>query len=100
MTDLEINTALALAIGWKRHEILTTVSEHVWIYTHVATLAAPATHRKFDYTDPRVIWPIAERYNCFPLLRLTGWEVLNDLPYVYADTAAKAVALAVIGGAK
>lgn len=59
--------------------------------------------RVFDYHDPAVIWPIAERFNAFPLWGGSTWfaAVKKDIHPVkrialQADTAAKAVALAVI----
>jgi len=105
MNDTEISKALALAIGWtedRRDEngcldpdviaeaasfgqadgIFVWIDESMW--------------KRFDYRDPTVIWPIAERYNCFPSRwRDEGWAVGLNLA-VY-DTAAKAVAFAVIG---
>ena len=79
--------------------------------------------RKFDYRDTTVIWPIAERYSLFPSGVSNGnyaaaeklgrpindsWECLRwhydkidgkarGWVRYTADTAAKAVALAVIG---
>lgn len=50
----------------------------------------------FDYRDPVVIWPIAERFDCFPMRFENGWCVWSDGCFPTADTAAKAVALAVI----
>lgn len=91
MTDAEISRRLALAIGWKHVQesgagIRALVSEtgNMWY--------------AFDYRDPAVIWPIAEAYNLFPGMWLDSWEVWDDDIgiEVSADTAAKAVALAVI----
>jgi len=50
----------------------------------------------FDYRNPLVIWPIAERFNCFPIKVEGGWTAWSGARYCTADTAAKAVALAVI----
>lgn len=115
MTDIEISRALALAIGWE----LDQMQEHKnCIYvadwprkdnraTALNSACYPVTRSpwdKFDYRDPAVIWPIAERYNCFPRSDGTEWCALwlRKVPLFstpfYADTAAKAVALAVIGG--
>lgn len=99
MTDLELSKALALAIGWKTAMLLPSTAcpslQQCWVYTG-------NKWRAFDYRDPLVIWPIAERYNCFPYalrdaVGFTGrWNVLvNGLDHD-ADTAAKAVALAAI----
>jgi hypothetical protein len=116
MTDQEISLQLALAIGHKSGWVNTHGTDSVWVFTGT-------TNRQFDYRDPLVIWPIAERYSAFPssissgsfrkakaqgYTDVSGWEVLM---YNYrtgservghwvntkADTAAKAVALAVIG---
>ena len=95
MTDhAEINRQLALAIGWK--ELLVDLYGQLW----VGESGQPLTG-VFDYRHPDVIWPIAERYNCFPTLG-TRWvsNVLDSVGFYYgcvgADTPALAVALAVI----
>ena len=95
MTDAEISRALALAIGWPESATIVTHGQcFIWYGS-----------RRFDYRDPAVIWPIAEKYNAFPLLGFTDkWSVAIEHPitrapvHVVCDTAAKAVALAVIGG--
>lgn len=101
MTDLEINKALALAIGWTSDRIredwngaiAIDLGEVPWPYVQWQT---------FDYRDPSVIWPIAERYNAFPEHRADGWHALTvqaepfKVRRAQADTAAKAVALVVI----
>ena len=109
MTEIEISKALALAIGWT--EDLTdaegfidpdirTVGEFRGEPEHVEVWFDGAW-RTFDYRDPTVLWPIAERYNAFPLeLRAGHWGLLYFGRAYSADTAAKAVALAVIGMAK
>jgi len=127
MTDAEISHELARAIGWKSYQVATSSSDGgVWICTDVATLKQPAKWRWFDYRNPDVIWRIAEHYSVFPsgisncdykaAEKLgrginKGWEcliwnykLLNGTSigwqrYV-ADTAAKSVALAVIGNNK
>ena len=94
MTDTEISKALALAIGWKPENVLPNEVNQVvmqcWIYVGYEW-------RVFDYRDPAVIWPIAERYNCFQKRMITEWSVIRFDMQTYGDTAAKAVALAVIG---
>lgn len=96
MTDAEISRRLALAIGWQEHDFykdgdgsfvalaLKSGFGHFW--------------RTFDYTDPAIIWPIAERFDCFPMRDNEHWYafVPPDGSSAQADTAAKAVALAVI----
>ena len=96
MTDIEIDRALALAIGWKR--ILpnpeTAGLKQCWVWTG-------SVWRLFDHRDWNVIGPIAEKYNMFPYrLRITEgrgyWNVFTYKDNV-ADTPQKAIALAVIG---
>lgn len=96
MTDDQISKALALAIGWKEEEtagcFFCFSKGYGW--------------RRFDYRDPAVIWPIAERYNAFSFQTRADldWNAVCGFDFLktdtYADTASKAVALAVIAGAK
>jgi hypothetical protein len=96
MTEAEISRRLALAIGWPR-----AVAHPDGIYVREFTDEMP---KPFDYRDPAVIWPIAERFNKFPYAlrdvagNLNGkWNAwVNRGEDLQADTAAKAVALAVI----
>ena len=97
MTDIEIDKALALAIGWKR--ILPNPEadglKQCWVWTG-------GVWRLFTHRDWNVIGPIAEKYNCFPLrLRGGAWEAISrgkyKLGFVKSDTPQKAIALAVIG---
>lgn len=107
MTDAEISRRLALAIGWSEKEDDPDV-------IRMGTLHDPEIHTYvwhskewvlFDYRDPAVIWPIAERFKCFPDWfsaldddaedEWSAWDDTHEC-FVYADTAAKAVALAVI----
>lgn len=91
MTDAEISRRLALAIGWKAEDFMCSdpvviKDENGW-------------WRRFDYRDTAVIWPIAERFNCFPVAGTPGvWVAYFDRTNTYAEaaTAAKAVALAII----
>lgn len=97
MTDAEISRRLALAIGWdvlplEDGDEVATVIDRV-----------SSVDRYFDYRDPAVIWPVAERFDCFPYKvdKKYGWGVnvfseKDGWKYIEADTAAKAVALAVI----
>lgn len=103
-SDLEISKALALAIGWSLYDVVVCeVDEVVWCCIAPTTRTDWADWWAFDYRDAKVIWPIAERYNAFPY-RLTcapvgHWNILTgDGKDCTADSAAKAVALAVIGG--
>jgi hypothetical protein len=94
MTDLEINKALALAIGWKELDIYDdTVA--VWYGAGIY-----ANWRIFDYRDWDVIGPIAARYDCFPYQSQDGKWVTDQFCLKYFDTPQKAIAMAVIQGAK
>jgi hypothetical protein len=109
MTDLQINKALALAIGWPALAVeACEVDQMVWVCVAPGTLTDSAIWWVFDYQVPGVIWPIAERYG-FPSKRFHGsdpkvtWErhMWDEKKRRYkafeAETAAKCVALAVIG---
>ena len=102
MTDLEINMALAMAIGWKSLDVIPTNPAYTnckqcWVWTG-------AKWKLFDYRDWRVAGPIAERYDCFPeryYVDKPKWRTVDQKGYfIYADTPQKAIALAVIGSAK
>lgn len=102
MTDAEISRRLALAIGW------TEKDDDPYII-QMGTVQNPEIHTYvwhcqewvlFDYRDPAVIWPIAERFDFFPVqanhYKGRGWIVLPGTIDDVQETAAKAVALAVI----
>jgi len=98
MTDLEISKALALAIGWKR--VLpneeTAALKQCWVLQN-------GTWRMFDYRDEVVAFRIAQRYDCFPIKATNPkkGEWLTEIgEFIYTDTPQKAIALAVIEGAK
>ena len=98
MTDLEIDKALALAIGYKLFDV--KFHDDMW-----AVVVFRGSWRVFDHRDWNVIGPVAEKYNCFPLrLRGGAWEAISrgkyKLGFVKADTPQKAIALAVIGALK
>ena len=93
-SDAEISRRLALAIGWPK----------VYYHRHhdgyyVSVRDGSSIHfNRFDYRNPAVIWPIAERCNKWPRKEGDVWKCDPTLTEtVSADTAAKAVALAVIG---
>ena len=96
MTDLEINRRLALAIGWREDEISEWVNGTVRIDLWKRS-GGLALRKFFDYRYCNVIWPIAERFDLFPS-RLAGvWVIYTSKGgLIRADTAKKAVALAVI----
>ena len=100
MTDAEISRRLALAIGWEEDQNdPDVILELDWREdTTQCKVWFDENWKTFDYRDPAVIWPIAERFNCFPYKFVQEkWSAGNNtIPYSTADTAAKAVALAVI----
>ena len=121
MNDIEISKALALAIGWKPRKIgqgqvngvpMIGINEQASSGANSSTFfdkRAGGWCVEFDYRDPAVIWPIAERYNAFPYLLKSRhkkgfWciqQAVGTAKYkeYIADSAAKAVAIAVIGAA-
>lgn len=102
-SDAEISRRLALAIGWEPELVRMHLD---FVYTaywpNKATRSVLLSSgcypvpmlpwRKFDYRDPAVYAPIAERFNCFPTRWGSEWKAEAG----WSDTAAKAVALAVI----
>lgn len=107
MTDAEISRRLALAIGWEPHNVTTQWGKGTFAHCFGGipfVQDGGAAWRIFDYRDPAVIWPIAERFDCFPHKRAgaKGWSAVTEegwdfgFDFSYADTAAKAVAIAVI----
>lgn len=108
MTDNEISRRLALAIGWEAWQVgADDASGAVWICTEPESNTGPAKFMRLDYRDPAVIWSIAERFNAFPrasaasggelwFSRVRGPIQVPMLEFSKANTAAKAVALAVI----
>ena len=116
MTDIEISKALALAIGWTEDRRDENGCLDPDVITEGALFGQEdgvfvwvdgSMWKRFDYRDPAVIWPIAERYNVFPYAlrdrsgKFTGqWNVLVGGLESTADTPAKAVAMMVIQKAK
>jgi hypothetical protein len=94
MTDIEIDKALALAIGWREDQIV--VGGALFIEFNVDNFGYE--FRSFSHRDWNVIGPIAERYDCFPYQSIHGGWVSAALSH--HDTPQKAIALAVIEGAK
>lgn len=97
LTDAEISRRLALAIG---HEYAINCANTSAVYVPFDDTST----KRFDYRDPAVIWPIAERFDAFPHKRVgaDGWTSVTEDAWLagetfsVANTAAKAVALAVI----
>ena len=114
MTDLEISKALALAIGYLPEHVreyavgsvnynngegVTQVFRHDGVYG-VHRTECNHLWNDFRYTAWNVIGPIAERYDCFPFKTYCGkWTAWNGDCSEH-ETPQKAIALAVIQGAK
>lgn len=104
MTDLEINKALAIAIGYKPEQM--NVFEYMFnrelCYSLRITPTAREGWQTFNYRDWNVIGPIAAKYDCFPCL--VGDENVGTAWRCdwaeEADTPQKAITLAVIQGIK
>lgn len=101
MTDnehAEISQRLALAIGYRIDDVqMVMTHQGSPAYCEVWREVTPgwSKWKAFDYRDPMVIWPIAERFKCFPIGDRHYWHIYNGIGIV-ADTAALAVAKAVI----
>jgi hypothetical protein len=95
-SDIEIDKALALAIGWNGN-CVRNIGEVVILYTK------RYAWRVFSHRDWNVIGPIAARYDCFPSRFRNGtrteWGAYSTA-YGFADTPQRAIALAVIGAKK
>ena len=99
MTNLEIDKALALAIGWTANDMRFYVDGKFGLRDN--SLDEVHQYRLFSHLDWNVIGPIAERYNVFPYQWQDGrWGAPRFTIMHYADTPQKAIALAVIQGAK
>ena len=93
MTDAEISRRLALAIGWQeKQNDPDVILELDWREdTAQCKVWFDGNWRTFDYRDPSVIWPIAERFNKWPRKEGNEWKCDPALTEtVSADTAAKA----------
>lgn len=113
MTDLEISKALALAIGWDESKFYVNPYGNLQIDPGPDAAKYPMW-RMFDYRKWNLIGPIAEKLivelvRCESTIdgrRVIFWEAIHgmkeDADHCIAtgDTPQKAIALAVIGGAK
>jgi hypothetical protein len=89
MTDIEIDRALALAIGWRDEPNKMRVSNVFGLQVWIGYWA------NFSHRDWNVIVPIAEKYDFFPWKDCRGDWVNKH--YQHTTTPQKAIALAVIG---
>lgn len=104
MTDFDhaaISRRLALAIGWPEHKLYSE-GDGSFCSINISDMPPIKIWRDFDYRAFDVIWPIAERFNAFPHrnrpMGLSGqwYAFTSNWIDVKADTAALAVAMAVI----
>lgn len=106
MTDFEhaeISRRLALAIGWPESKLYSE-GDGSFVSINISDMPPIKIWRDFDYRDELIAWRVAERFNCFPYAlrendgKLTGrWNAWVSLGKdIQADTAALAVAMAVI----
>jgi len=101
MTDFdhaEISRRLALAIGWPESKLYSE-GDGSFVSINVSDMPPIKVWRDFDYRDPLIAWSVAERFNCFPAMVSSGtqWYAYTaGAKTTWADTAALAVAMAVI----
>ena len=101
MTDCdhaEISRRLALAIGWPESKLYSE-GDGSFVSINISDMPPIRLWWDFDYRAFDVIWPIAERFNCFPSQASYGTEWVAytaGAKTTWADTAALAVAMAVI----
>lgn len=101
MTDFdhaEISRRLALAIGWPESKLYSE-GDGSFVSINISDMPPIRLWWDFDYRAFDVIWPIAERFNCFPGMVYSSGNWVSQCAggrYQYADTAALAVAMAVI----
>lgn len=93
---------LALAIGHHPSNVLTHLDKDGKAPTPFLVTVATAdqdgytTAHCFDYCDPAVIWPIAERFDCFPYKTASGnWTTSLLAPSGATEHGVKSAALAV-----
>lgn len=76
----KIDSELAFAIGHGAKAVFITSfgqKDEVWVRTHDET--GEMNCFRFDHTDPRVIWPLARQYDCFPYKTGSGGWTTNLL---------------------
>jgi hypothetical protein len=94
MTDIEIDKALALAIGWKDEPNKMRVSDFWGLQVWIGCWA------NFSHKDWDVIGPIAKQFRLLVDFKTcVAWQP-NMSVGKRGDTPQKAIALAAINGAK
>ena len=75
MDDVEISARLAFAIGYAPKDI-----GHFNPPQDMRIIVPFGNGwRLFSYTSPSVIWPIAERFNCFPMKLGNKWCAVSAI---------------------
>lgn len=80
MAAAKIDRELAMAIGHNAKSVFNETEasgEKVWVITENEKGEMDRFH--FDHTDPRVIWPLAAHYDCFPYKTSSGGWTTNLL---------------------
>lgn len=93
MNDLEINKALARAIGYDTKDFLVCGPNNETLCLPYQMKNKRKVFRNFDYKDWLVAGPIGERYNMFPIKESTGWGI----EFISYPTPQMAIALTIIG---
>lgn len=106
MTDLELDRALAVAIGYGDDAVDPDVQEIFGGYgrTNWVEVWHAGMWLRFSHSDWRVIGPVAERYRMFPSWNVLygQWTACKAVPrgqlttVAFADTPQRAIALAVV----
>lgn len=88
-----ISKELALAIG---HRNTYMEEEDGTLYVRTEAVESVMAWFPFDYRDPAIIWPIAERFDCFPYKTASGnWTTSLLAPSGATEHGVKSAALAV-----
>ena len=96
MSPLEIDKALALAIGYSPEHV--KVVDGVVIVNRPCSLFRTQFWSSFDHTDAKTIWPLAKHYGMTVYFPEKSARI--GLSGAHADTPEAAVAMAIIRGVK
>jgi len=98
----KIDRDLAFAVGHSVSALSPSNGDMTSVYVRTHDEKGGEASFRFDHTDPKIIWPIAERYDCFPYKTASGAWTTNLLAPSKdnmdngVESAALAVALTVI----
>ena len=90
LTNLNLSRKLAVAIGWKESDLRVIANDQLYVKFrddfNMGTKKYPYVQWKpFSYLDPKVIYKIAQAYDCFPSAQVEGDYVMakrNDMPTI------------------